>query len=724
MAYIGNDLQVAFPSYRIIDDISGSFNGVLKTFALLIGGTAPVPFPINPQQCLISVNGVIQKPDPSGATGFNLVGTNIVFASAPTAGWAFFGTVLAGADYVNVGANFPDGSVSAPSITFDADTNTGLYRVGADQIGLTCGGVNVGTFTSAGQVFPLGSAAAPSITFAGDTNTGIYSPGADQVAISTNGTGRLFVDSTGRVGVNTSTFADARDSLIVSPAASQTSTFFTVKAGSTSGNGWLFFGDTDSNSVGGIAYEHASDAMAFRTNGSERLRIDSSGRLGLGTSSPTSRLTIKQANDADSTVGTALEANGNDSRLLTYFNTSQDAWITTATYGSTGAFKPLSFWTSDTRRLTIDTAGRVGIGTTSPAATLDISGNQLFSAANPQIQFNAGGPIIRLPSANTLAFLTDSTNERARIDSSGSLLVGTTASRTGRATFVSGTNNINADYQGSAASFVGPGLVGTAANAATISVEDNSAMALGVGGSIGFGGRYLSSSSLYAQWAAIAGKKETVTSGEYGGYLGFYTRIHGSSDLTERMRLTSTGALLIGGTNISTGKFFVSANIPAEAAQRIALFAGIGAGDAILEGIAISKFDNNSTTAQIFQRFYINNGTGGSGQINANGSGAAAFGSFSDARLKENIVDIPSQLQNICSLRPVEFDYKDGSGHQIGFIAQEMEQVYPDAVAQGTDDMLTVTGWSKTEARLVKALQEAIAKIETLEAKVAALEGV
>jgi hypothetical protein len=48
---------------------------------------------------------------------------------------------------------------------------------------------------------PLGSAAAPTLTFTGDTNTGIYSPGADQVAVATNGTGRLFVDASGRVGI-------------------------------------------------------------------------------------------------------------------------------------------------------------------------------------------------------------------------------------------------------------------------------------------------------------------------------------------------------------------------------------------------------------------------------------------------------------------------------------------------------------------------------------------
>jgi hypothetical protein len=50
---------------------------------------------------------------------------------------------------------------------------------------------------------PLGSAATPSLTFSGDPNTGIFSPGADQVAVATNGTGRLFVNSAGNVGIGT-----------------------------------------------------------------------------------------------------------------------------------------------------------------------------------------------------------------------------------------------------------------------------------------------------------------------------------------------------------------------------------------------------------------------------------------------------------------------------------------------------------------------------------------
>ena len=129
-----------------------------------------------------------------------------------------------------------------------------------------------------------------------------------------------------------------------------------------------------------------------------------------------------------------------------------------------------------------------------------------------------------------------------------------------------------------------------------------------------------------------------------------------------------------------------------------------------------------NTTSQIFVRFLINDGATPSGYITANGANAATFTSSSDARLKENITDLPSQLSSVLSLRPVEFDYKDGTGHQIGFIAQELQTVYPDSVSEGADGMLQIGGWSKTEARLVKAIQEQQALIESLIARVAQLE--
>ena len=151
MPYIGNDIR-SNEDYKIIDDISSGFNGSETSFALQVGGSAPVPFPKYEQQLLISVNGVIQEPDPSGSAGFSLSGTNIVFSSAPTNGHAFFGVIFAGADYVNAGGTFPDGSASVPSITFSDDTDTGIFRSGSGLVSITSNGTKVATFpTSVGS---------------------------------------------------------------------------------------------------------------------------------------------------------------------------------------------------------------------------------------------------------------------------------------------------------------------------------------------------------------------------------------------------------------------------------------------------------------------------------------------------------------------------------------------------------------------------------------------
>lgn len=194
-----------------------------------------------------------------------------------------------------------------------------------------------------------------------------------------------------------------------------------------------------------------------------------------------------------------------------------------------------------------------------------------------------------------------------------------------------------------------------------------------------------------------------------------------NTNATERMRITSSGNLLVGTTTEFArvvSRTTSSAAIPFWASSNYS-------GDLSQPGMRVDKFDNNTTTSQVFVNFSVNNNTTACGQINANGAGAAAFGSWSDSRLKENIVDLPPQLENICALRPVEFDYieSQGGGHQIGFIAQEMQEVYPDAVGvRQPDDMLTITGWSKTEARLVKAIQELKAELDTVKAELNTLK--
>ena len=145
MPYIGNDIR-ANEDYKTIDDISSSFNGSATSFALQVGGSAPVPFPKFESQCIISVGGVIQEPDTTGTTGFKFTGTNIVFSSAPASGESFFGVILAGADYLNAGGTFPDGTAAVPSITFSSDTDTGIFKSGNGLVSISSNGTKVATF--------------------------------------------------------------------------------------------------------------------------------------------------------------------------------------------------------------------------------------------------------------------------------------------------------------------------------------------------------------------------------------------------------------------------------------------------------------------------------------------------------------------------------------------------------------------------------------------------
>ena len=185
MPYIGNNLQVAFESYKAIDDISSSFNGSTTSFALQVNGVAPDPFPKIPQNCLISVGGVVQEPDDTGTTGFKFTGTNIVFSSAPASGESFFGVILAGADYVNVGANFPDGTLAAPSVTFTDDLDTGFFRASSGVVTLVSNGTKVAQFPTTGGTadYILKSDGAGNLSWAEQSGGGATGAGSDKVFI-------------------------------------------------------------------------------------------------------------------------------------------------------------------------------------------------------------------------------------------------------------------------------------------------------------------------------------------------------------------------------------------------------------------------------------------------------------------------------------------------------------------------------------------------------------
>ena len=148
-----------------------------------------------------------------------------------------------------------------------------------------------GTMTGAFGV-TAGTVSAPGVFFSGDTNTGVYSPNADTLALATAGTNRLHITSAGLVGLGTSSPAQL---LHVSGSGTQairlentlgtgnvnlelklTGNTFTIGQNNTS----IYFSDT------------AGREYLWNQGANERMRLDTSGRLGIGTTGPTSALTV------------------------------------------------------------------------------------------------------------------------------------------------------------------------------------------------------------------------------------------------------------------------------------------------------------------------------------------------------------------------------------------------------------------------------------------------
>ena len=175
-----------------------------------------------------------------------------------------------------------------------------------------------GLISANGKVsFPLGTAALPSLYPGTDTNTGIYSPGADQVAISTNGTGRLFVDASGNVGLGTSSPDATLHVVGGSTTGVDTAAIFRGGANATANSGvrlYLSASDTPTTRAAYIEAVTEADtnnhAFAIATNPAlatpiERLRITSAGNVGIGTTSPDDLLHISAGANSAIRLGQA-----------------------------------------------------------------------------------------------------------------------------------------------------------------------------------------------------------------------------------------------------------------------------------------------------------------------------------------------------------------------------------------------------------------------------------
>ena len=395
-------------------------------------------------------------------------------------------------------------------------------------------------------ILPNGTAAAPALGV-GSTDNGIYSPGADQVAISTNGTGRLFIDANGNVGVGAASPVSSTGYGGITMNGANGSILSMMQGGSET------FRVTNAT---GYSYINTTGAtpLLFGTGAGEHMRLDTSGRLGLGTSSPQDLLHVEGGSSPTIRLRTST-LGSNASPASTYidfrgFNQEIRARIEAQDRRASvnGGFLNIgTAGSSNTlvNALHIDNSQRVGIGTESPGTSLQVgngsglqqasvsgggynlylgaSGGSIFGQASQaaSVVFNtASVPLGIGTNAAQPLILGTSAQERARIDSSGRLLVGTSST--------SATGTIFA--QGSSSSTTGPSYLylqrGQAAGAS-----------IGNGTSIGTINFTDNASGVFAQIAAEGDAPSS--SGDYPGRLLFSTTADGASSPTERMRITS-----------------------------------------------------------------------------------------------------------------------------------------------------------------------------------------
>ena len=329
-----------------------------------------------------------------------------------------------------------------------------------------------------------------------------------------------------------------------------------------------------------------------------------------------------------------------------------------------------------------DASGNVGIGTSSPVSAgstyhvLSINGS-----TGAQISWLSNGTSkgyafcdasnMTWGAASVSTFETNGA-ERMRLDSSGNLGLGTTSPGAKLDVTVAGANLVQ---------------------------------------------QWVGTSGVYHRLGTSTSSFYTVHNGSTDTFL--YTQeaaaLRFGTNATERARIDSSGNLLVGTTDsgLTTGAGIKV--IPAQSG------AGVGALSIVTGGStsANSSIFLYSTVASAY-RFYVRN----DGAIFATNT---TVQSISDISLKENVRDLDYGLNTVLALKPRRFDWKEGKGlnkkDDIGFVAQEFEQIVPEFVDESldkTDDgvNLKTVGAAGLIPVLVKAIQELSADLNEIKAKV------
>jgi hypothetical protein len=359
----------------------------------------------------------------------------------------------------------------------------------------------------------------------------------------------------------------------------------------------------------------------------------------------------------------------------------------------------LQLQSAGTTAVTIDTSQNVGIGTTSPSQKLHVYRNTSTTDAQIQSeQAGAGEATVGFLKTGVYAWLTGiSTDYSYRIAGSGASL--TTNTR------------FMIDTSGN----VGIGTSSPKTNSGYTTLTLNNASS---GGVLEFTNNNTTVAQLYNTgtdfYTYSASGKNIVFDASGLAYIKMNT------NGTERMRIDSSGYVRVNNTSgidgqfsSVTGSFYAAAFSNSDAAYATAY-----------------SWNKATSGNNIFYQFFTENPATNRGTIDYNrGAGLVRYNTTSDVRLKENIVDAPSAIDLINSVKIRSFDWKETGFHvDYGVIAQELNEVVPEAVSIGEDDEdgTIKRSWgvdtSVLVPALVKTVQEQQTIINDLKARVTALE--